>query len=248
MILAILSNSWLKSLVKHHDSDDKNNEGRHGEPIEVAENLEAVSGPGGYASKSVADEFVESLLEAEVSASEDVNKHLDEEHDLSEEPEEVTEIIPEVSPESGSFEAHDPLAPAYDLEAGEPVRPRVRDEGPGLPGKTKVRSAKEFFSQEILYRFDILEPEERAPLLGKYRLELKGYRGGVWTVFLAEDIQVVNRREDADVVLTMQQRDFVSLVNGDLNPQLGILAQKIRIQGDIRKAAAFNEILTPSSD
>ena len=81
-----------------------------------------------------------------------------------------------------------------------------------------------------------------------YRIELKGYKGGIWTVDLGDELTVVNRREEAEIVLTMQQRDFIHLVNGEMNPQLLILAQKLKVQGDIRKAVKFENLLVPSSE
>lgn len=148
-----------------------------------------------------------------------------------------------------SIEQDDPLAGAFDLERGTPINPldgyQERD---NLPVRAKVKSAKEFFSTEILYRFDILEDDDRSELRGSYRLELKGYQGGVWTVNLGDGLEVVNRREDAEIVLTMQQRDFVTLVNGQLNPQLAIFAQKMRVSGDVKKAILFQNLLCPTTD
>jgi len=110
---------------------------------------------------------------------------------------------------------------------------------------TKVKTAKDFFATELLDRFDDLLQEEREILKGKYRFELNGYRGGIWTILVDDDVQVINRKEEADIVFTMQQRDFIFLVNGDINPQLAVLAQKLRITGDIKKAAAVQSLLSP---
>lgn len=109
----------------------------------------------------------------------------------------------------------------------------------------RVDSAKEFFSTELIYRFDILQPNVQEELRGSYRVEVKGNAGGTWTVVVDKDLQVVNERQEADVVMSLQQRDFVQLINGDLNPQMGILAQKIKLQGDVRKVASFQSLLYP---
>ena len=119
------------------------------------------------------------------------------------------------------------------------------DGGNELPWRSEVENAKEFFSTELLYRFDILEEDERAFLAGSYRLELKGYRGGVWTLNLGDDIDVINRKENANVVLTMDQRDFLEIVNGNLNPQLCLVSKKVRIKGDVEKVTAFQALLSP---
>ncbi len=142
------------------------------------------------------------------------------------------------------YEQDDPLAPAFDLDEGTPL---TRSKG-ALPARNNVKSAKEFFNGEILYRFEILEDEARVELRGKYRIELKGFQGGIWTVEVGDQLEIVNRRDEAEIVLTMQQRDFLQLVNGELNPQLAVFAQKMRISGDLRKAVAFQALLSPEGE
>lgn len=145
------------------------------------------------------------------------------------------------------FEEENLDAPAYDLDEGTPLDSGRR--GNVLPSRTNVKSAKEFFNGEIHYRYDILEDEARTEVLGTYRIELKGFQGGIWTITVGElQVDVVNRREEAEIVLTMQQRDFLQLVNGDLNPQLAVFAQKMRVSGDLRKAVAFQALLSPGAD
>jgi hypothetical protein len=141
----------------------------------------------------------------------------------------------------------DPLGEAYDLDQGERLPSDVHHDEK-LPWKSKIESAKEFFNTEILYRHDILLAEERDRISGSYRIELKGYQGGIWSLDVGDDIEVVNRREDADVVLAMQQKDFLRVVNGELNPQLALLSRKIKVTGDIKKAVALQSLLAPSMD
>ena len=141
----------------------------------------------------------------------------------------------------------DPLAPAYDLEITRAPRQREA-RGGHQPFKSRITSAKEFFTTEILYRFDVLEREERAKVLGSYRVELKGNKGGVWTMQVGDDLNIVNRRDDADLVFTMQHRDFIALVNGDINPQLSLLAQKVRVTGEHRRAVSALALFAPPVD
>ena len=162
--------------------------------------------------------------------------------------------VDEDKPESDAFthegqpeyEQDDPLAPGFDIDEGTPLSRSGR--GSGLPVRADVKSAKEFFNAEILYRFDILEDEARNELAGTYRIELKGFQGGIWTINVGQKLEVINRREEADLVMAMQQRDFLQLINGQLNPQLAIFAQKLRVTGDVRKAVAFQALLAPEYD
>lgn len=165
------------------------------------------------------------------------------EDDASGDDEPESEFTHEGEPE---YEQDDPLAPGFDIEKGTPLSGQRGDHD--LPARAKIKNAKEFFNAEVLYRFDILEDEARKEIAGSYRIELKGFQGGVWTLTLGESLDIVNRREEAEIVLTLQQRDFLQLVNGQLNPQLAMFAQKMRVQGDLRKAVSFQAILVPSVD
>jgi hypothetical protein len=157
------------------------------------------------------------------------------------EDEEDGQVIP--GEEDLEYVQDDPLAPAYDLERGTLLD---KQQPGGLPWRSDVRSAKEFFNTELLYRFDILEMPQRDLITGRYRIELKGYQGGVWSIIIGDDIEVVNRKEDAEIVLVMQQRDFLLMVNGRLNPQLAILGNKMKIVGDVKKAVWFQSLLYPT--
>jgi len=109
----------------------------------------------------------------------------------------------------------------------------------------KVDSARSFFSTELIYRYDILDPALQNKLKGRYRVEVKGNNGGTWTLIIDNKLEVLGQREEADIVLSVQQKDFLSLVNGDLNPQMALLAQKVRLQGDVRQASLFQCLLAP---
>jgi putative sterol carrier protein len=135
----------------------------------------------------------------------------------------------------------------FELEQDEPSQEdRSRDKR--RPRRGPVQSPRDFFSDDILYRYDMIEEPERSALKGSYRLELKGQQGGVWTVRIDDAVEVLNRREDADVVLSVQHGDFLKLVNGQLNPQIAILSKKLRVTGDLKQAMAFNSVICPSDD
>lgn len=138
----------------------------------------------------------------------------------------------------------DVLGGGFDLDGGRPMRER----GERMPWKSRVENSKDFFATELLYRFDILNPEDRKEIEGRYRIELKGSKGGIWTVLVGETLEILPRKEDAEIVLSLQHRDFLPLVNGDLNPQMALLAQKLKVTGDLRKASQFMLLLTPHVD
>lgn len=160
---------------------------------------------------------------------------------------EEEELETEVFPEDESLEE------AYDFESGELI-----DDDPhaGIPSKNNVKSVREFFNTEFLYRFDILEDHERANLKGSYKLEIQGDKKAEWFVDLNDDPTVKssqNKNEtDADlsdikpeVTISMKERDFILIVNGELNPQLAFLSEKVKVKGSLEKALAFQVIIAP---
>lgn len=189
--------------------------------------------------------------EAKSSASAPVSKAKGDEEDLEEQDEDDEEEEDEEGEGDGDpdaalhqFEHDDPLGPGYDLDGGE----LIDQQDANLPWQTDVSSPKEFFSTELLYRFDVVEPENRKLFDGTYRIELKGDQNLTWSITVGEDLKISTDRKDAEIVLKMSEGDFMELVNGRLNPQLAILAQKMKIEGEVRKAILFHELLIPAPE
>ncbi len=146
------------------------------------------------------------------------------------------------------FEQVDPLAPAFDLDGGG-IMEIDYNELPKKIQKSDVSSLKDFFSTEILYRFDILPPSEKELLIGSYRIEVRGSQGGVWSLALTDsEIKVSQTREDADLVLMLHQEDLFGVVNGKINPQIALLSNRIKVSGSTRKASLLQNLLSPYPD
>lgn len=190
----------------------------------------------------------EELAEVELSA--DAESSAEEEESAVEEEEEEEEETEESSEGDSAdaalhqFEHDDPLGPGYDLDGGE----LIDQQESHLPWQTDVATPKEFFTTELLYRFDVVEPTQRELFDGKYRIELSGDDSLTWSVGVGEDLSVSNTKEDAEIVFQLSETDFMELVNGRLNPQLAILAQKMKVVGDVRKAILFQELLIPAPE
>ena len=259
MLVGILSKTWWTSLVKSDDRAPERRDPGEDQPEPAqADELEPQATAETQTEAAPARE--ESPRERERGPRRGRNqdsrqegrrggRRRREEEPVDDEDEEI-----EVHAGSDDATADDPLAMPYDEfeQDSEPRRGRSRRGGDsregGQPWRAKVQSAKEFFTTEVLYRYDLLEREERSRLATTYRIELKGNKGGVWTLTAQDELEIVNRREEAELVLTMQHRDFLALVNGDLNPQLAMLAQKIRVQGDYRKAVHGLSLFAPASE
>lgn len=259
MLVAILTKPWWKSLVKGNDEEEVSDHQPSAEEREEEGAPESMAVEAAEVLAASAEEVQEEAGE-ETPAPRETRRGREgrregrgnqrrrgERRPVDEREEEEGEEQEETLNAEETHHDEDPFAPAYDLEHGRPIQERVSS-GAALPWKSKIKTPKDFFAEELLYRFDILERQDRDELRGKYRVELKGFKGGIWTVDLGDELTVVNRREEAEIVLTMQQKDFIHLVNGEMNPQLLILAQKLKVQGDIRKAVKFENLLVPSSE
>ncbi len=169
----------------------------------------------------------------------------------NEEEEEVEEDLSTKSALSADLpeDDYEDFETVYDLDRGSTFRGSdTCEDSSRVPWNNKIETAKEFFNAEILYRFDILNQADKEELSGTYRIELRVFKGGIWTMRLANHLEVSNRREEADVVLSMRQSNFLQIINGEVNPQLAILAKKVRITGNVRRALAFQKLLAPVRD
>jgi hypothetical protein len=111
--------------------------------------------------------------------------------------------------------------------------------------RSAITSTKEFFNTELLYRFDLLTNDEKEALKGSYRLEIRGADGGVWSLKLGNDVTVSPSKNEAELVLMMNFDDFISVVNGKINPQIALASRRMKISGDSKKASLFQNILAP---
>lgn len=141
---------------------------------------------------------------------------------------------------------------AYDFESGDLISDDPKD---GIPVKHTVSTVKEFFNMEFLYRYDILEDNEREELRGSYQIDLftgekKSEREvSSWSFSLGDELEVKNEEASEPIaLLSMSSDDFIRLVNGDLNPQLAFLAKRIKPSGNFEAALSVQKILAPMND
>ena len=251
MLLAALNKKWWRSLMKSEDVSNDSNRLADPASSEIPPEIEREPRLGSLAGDlPAADADGGRLVTDDLDALAAVNAGDELAGVISDEGQDGESVEAAGDDEADlEFEHDDPMGTAYDLERGTPLDEReARGGESGLPWRSKISSAKEFFNAEILYRFDIMENDDREALRGRYRLELKGYNGGIWTLEVQDEIDVVNRKEDAEIVFTMDHQDFLHVVNGNLNPQLAMLSKKMRVSGDMRKAVHFERLLAPVMD
>ncbi len=193
--------------------------------------------------KSQEESPVEAPIEASAEAAVTSEENSEDEEDADD--------LGESDSKDDEYHAYDddPLALGYDMQRGAPLDDSYEQEKVrGLPSSNKVETVNEFFNTEFVYRYDILEDEDRDSQKGKYRFEFGGEENKVWTVSIDDDFEVKNSNEEAGIVMSVAEKDFLNLVNGEINPQLAILAGKLKIEGDLGKAINLLDLLVPDAD
>lgn len=140
----------------------------------------------------------------------------------------------------------DPLSEAFELLSNQEEDDEFEEEQ--VKFNIKISNPKEFFDTEILKRFDHLDNEDRNYLSGSYRIEIRGANGGLWSLNCGNELRISSNKEDAELVMMLNSDDFISLVNGKMNPQLALASRRIKINGDSRKAVLFQNLLVPKTD
>jgi hypothetical protein len=170
----------------------------------------------------------------------DLNSDLEDRSDEDEEEEEE-----EVFTNSDEYEQVDPHAPpAFDFDESFDEPKDLRKQSNNL----RVGSAKEFFSTEILYRYDILEQFDRDAIRGNYSIELYGHETGTWSITLDKDILVRSEKKESEVLLRIDSDDFLSIVNGKINSQIALVSKRVEVIGNTKKASLLQNILAPRND
>lgn len=95
-----------------------------------------------------------------------------------------------------------------------------------------VRTPQEFLEEVLPQKFD---PEKAAGLTATIQIRLSGENGGDWTLSIRDRKLEVLRgtRENPDMTITMKDKDYVDLVNGDLSGQKAFMTGKLKFKGDM---------------
>lgn len=107
----------------------------------------------------------------------------------------------------------------------------------------KVASVQEFF-ETIQERF---KPDEANGVEATFLYELDG--AGTWTVFV-KDAKLTfapGATEKPTVTFKIKAKDYLDLVNGDLNGAKAFLTRKLKVSGSLPMAQKMNKFLPPLS-
>lgn len=88
-------------------------------------------------------------------------------------------------------------------------------------------------------------PEKVDGFAGTLLFDITGERGGTWTVCFEDgkvDVQPGNGRE-AQFTIKMKDKNFVSMMNGEISGPNAFMSGKLKFKGDVTKAMKLRGLL-----
>ena len=87
--------------------------------------------------------------------------------------------------------------------------------------------------------------ERAGDLRATYAFDLTGADGGSWTVRVGDGALAVEDglATDADVTVSASAEDWISIVEGRMDPQLAYLTKRLRVAGNLQLALRLREVV-----
>ena len=105
----------------------------------------------------------------------------------------------------------------------------------------RMEDVKEVFKVMV----DDFDPDAVGDMNAVLQFDITGDNGGKWVVKIADKQIEVNEGEadDPTTTLRMQDKDFLNMVNGDLNAVSAFMQGLIKIEGDMSVAMQLQGLL-----
>lgn len=155
--------------------------------------------------------------------------------------EEVEKVVVEGPEVIEDLEAEDIGLKSDRLEEENPApREKTRTNKRRSRGGQAPNNAEELFLDELLLRAEDAEPKLRAQLTGTIIVELKDLRQSFIFDWSSEKPKIEKTDSTtADCIIHTSEEHILSVSKGDLNPQIGMLSDKISVEGNVGLAVYF---------
>jgi len=106
-----------------------------------------------------------------------------------------------------------------------------------------VQTVRDVFERHMPERLRA-KPDVVAKINAVYQFNISGPGGGAWSVDCTAPGGAIaaGTAAAARCTVAITDADFISLVNGKLNPQMAFMSGKLKIQGDIGLALKLQQI------
>jgi hypothetical protein len=112
----------------------------------------------------------------------------------------------------------------------------------------RVRNARELMTEELSRRASYANPKLRAQLVGSILVHVKGVNQERYLFDWSTEtlnVATVAPGTPADCTITILEDNLMRIASGDLNPQIGMLSDKITLEGRPNLAVYFFNLIAP---
>lgn len=105
-----------------------------------------------------------------------------------------------------------------------------------------MATPKEYFDGMIKQKVD--ETSDVSEFDAVYKFIVEGDGGGTWTLNLKDDKGIFEgEKGEPDVTITIGSEDFIEMMEGNLNPNMAFMSQKMKVEGDMMAAMKLNPLI-----
>ena len=104
----------------------------------------------------------------------------------------------------------------------------------------ETKTPKEVLEKDLPSRF---KPEKAQEIDTVVQMDIRGPRGGIWTVIIKDQKIEVKEgtHQTPNLTIEMAETDFLDLIYGKLNGTMAFFSGKLKIKGDVAAALKLKD-------